>query len=117
MKKFVLILLLSIYSFGATAFPVEVSKCATCHNLADTENQPGKAPLMRDIVNSVKANYNSSRDQKTFLYDFLVEPSKCENVKRVLCEEHSTKKYGLMKDIQLTPMESLIIVNFLIDNF
>lgn len=117
MKKFILMLFLTVCSYAGTAFPVELSKCATCHNLSDTQIEAQKAPLMRDIVNSVKTNYHNSRDQKTFLYDFLVEPSKCENVKRVLCEEHSTKKYGLMKDIQLTPMESLIIVNFLIDNF
>lgn len=38
MKKLLLILSLSIMSFAAETFPIEVSKCATCHNLSDSEN-------------------------------------------------------------------------------
>lgn len=117
MKKLILILLFSIMSFAADYFPIEVAKCATCHNLSDNERNNEKAPLMKLVVSNIKEKYKNSRDQKTFLYDFLEEPSKCDNVSRVLCEEHSTKKYGLMKDIKLTPTESLLIVNYLIDNF
>lgn len=117
MKTLLLILSFAIMSFAAETFPIEVSKCATCHNLSDSENKHEKAPLMRNVVNNIKVKYDNKLDQKNFLYNFLEEPSKCNTVSRVLCEHHSTKKYGLMKDIKLTPMESLLIVNFLIDDF
>lgn len=117
MKKIFLIICLSIMSFAASSFPIEVGKCASCHSLFDTDRTEGKAPLMRYVVYNIKEKYKKPRDQKNFLYVFLEEPSKCNNISRVMCEEHSTKKYGLMKDIKLTPTESLLIVNFLIDNF
>lgn len=125
MKNLLIMSLLSVsmyssepnYHLSENVYPIELSKCATCHNLLKDQVIKDKAPDMRFIVQNIKAKYSTKLDQKNFLYNFLENPSGCDMKSKVLCEEHSLKKYGLMKDIELNSRESLLIVNYLIDFF
>lgn len=124
MKKIILSLVMvaSVYASQAEYKPdnnkysANYNRCTSCHNLSDTTDN-GIAPSMRTIINAVKLKHDKVIDQKNFLYNFLVDPENCSLESKVLCEEHSTKKYGKMKNIDLTPKESLLLVNFLIDEF
>lgn len=117
-KLFYFIFLLNFTSFSfASDLPNEINKCKSCHSFEENEIKNAKAPYMRNIVNNIKFKYKNKIDQKNFLFSFLKEPHNCSINEKVLCEKHSSEKYGLMNNIELTPIETMLIVNSLIDKY
>jgi hypothetical protein len=117
MKKFLLILILTLTSLPATQTGKQIFKkyCVSCHIKTDIGARNKKklrhAPPMNRVSQRLKIFTNSKEEFITFAKEYIQNPSQ----KKGLCRPKAYKRFGVMPPIgkSMTQKEREIIVEWL----